>query len=101
MTQKVSIIDLTGETPLTQCFLSSNTENEIGDEYCKKHNLIVLENSADEIRIALSRENLSCIDELKKTLPKEKRIKAMLVGKTDILRLMIRAEDLFGMNYCH
>jgi hypothetical protein len=59
--------------------ISSDTEEVIGKQYCNKHNLIVLENSADEIKIVLAKENLFCIDELIKVLPKEKRINAMLV----------------------
>ena len=101
MKQQVSIVYLTEKIPLTQSFLSSDTEEVIGEQYCNKHNLIVLENSADEIKIVLAKENLFCIDELIKVLPKEKRINAMLVEKEEILRLFTRIYDLFGMNHCH
>ena len=72
MKQHVSIVYLTERIPRAQSFLSSDMENVIGEKYCNKHNLIVLENSADEIKIVLAKENLFCIDELRKVLPKEK-----------------------------
>jgi hypothetical protein len=73
----------------------------IGEEYCNNHNLIVLENSDDQIKIVLTIESLFCIDKLIKVLPKEKRINAMLVEKEGILKLFTKIYDLFGINYCH
>jgi hypothetical protein len=91
---------LTEKIPFAQHCLSSDMEALIGERYCKNHNLIVLENSADEIKIILAKENLFCIDELRKVLPKEKRINAMLVEKEEILRFFAGVYDLFGMNHC-
>jgi hypothetical protein len=91
MKQHVSIVYLTERILRAQSFLSSDMENVIGEKYCDKHNLIVLENSADEIKIVLAKENLFCIDELRKVLPKEKRINAMLVEKEEILRIFTRS----------
>jgi hypothetical protein len=91
MKQQVSIVYLTERIPLAQSFLSSGMGDVIGEKYCKNHNLIVLENSADEIKIVLAKENLFCIDELRKVLPKEKRINAMLVEKEGILRIFTRS----------
>ena len=59
----------------------------------------MLENSAEEIKIILAKDNLFCIDELRKVLPKEKRIHAMLVEKEEITRLFASIYDLFGANY--
>jgi hypothetical protein len=101
MKQKVSIVYLTEKIPFAQGFLSSDMEHVIGEQYCNKHNLIVLENSADEIKIVLAKENFFCIDELSKVLPKEKRINAMLVEKEEILKVFTRIYDFFGMNHCH
>jgi hypothetical protein len=100
MKQQVSIVYLTEKIPFAQHCLSSDMEALIGERYCMNHNLIVLENSADEIKIVLAKENLFCIDELRKVLPKEKRINAMLVEKEEILRFFAGVYDLFGMNHC-
>jgi hypothetical protein len=90
MKQQVSIVYLTEKIPLAQSFLSSDMEHVIGEQYCNKHNLIVLENSADEIKILLAKESLLCIDELSKVLPKEKGIHAMVVEKEEILKFFTR-----------
>jgi hypothetical protein len=101
MQQRVSIVYLTEKIPVAQGFLSSDREEVIGEKYCNKHNLIVLENSADEIKIVLAKENLFCIDELMKGLPKQKRINAMLVEKEEILMIFANIYDFFSMNHCH
>jgi hypothetical protein len=98
MTQQVSIIYVTEKIPLAQHFMLSET-NTIGEKYCNKNNLIVLDDSTDEIKIVLSKDSLFCIDELKKVLPKKKRILAMLVERGEILRLLNKICDLFGANH--
>jgi hypothetical protein len=90
MNQQVSIVYLTEMIPLAQICLSSGMGDVIGEKYCNKHNLIVLENSSDEIKILLAEENLFCIDELMKVLPKKKRIHAMLIEKEEILKFFTR-----------
>ena len=99
MTQQVSIIYLTEKIPLAQYFMASDTKNTIGEKYCNKNNLLVLDDATDEIKIVLSKESLFCIDELTKVLPKKKRILAMLVEREEILRLLSKIYDLFGANH--
>ncbi len=99
MNQQVSVVYLTERIPMARNLVSSDMGKAIGEKYCDRHNLIVLENSEDEIKIILSKDNLFCIDELRKVLPKEKRINAMLVDKEEIVRLFTRIYDLFGANY--
>jgi hypothetical protein len=90
MKQQVSIVYLNEKIPLAQICLASGMGDVIGEKYCNKHNLIVLENSADEIKILLAKESLLCIDELSKVLPKEKGIHAMVVEKEEILKFFTR-----------
>jgi hypothetical protein len=99
MTQQVSIIYITEKIPLAQHILSSDTKNTIGEKYCNKNNLLVLNDSTDEIKIVLSKDSLFCIDELTKVLPKNKKILAMLVKREEILRLLSKIYDLFGANH--
>jgi hypothetical protein len=99
MNQQVSIIYSTEKFPLEKYSLSSGMDEVIGEKYLNNHNLIVLENSAGEINIVLAKENLSCIDELRKVLPKEKKINAILVEKEEILRFFAGIYDLFDMNH--
>jgi hypothetical protein len=88
MTKQVSIIDVTEKIPVAQLFMSSGARNTIGEKYCVQNNLLVLDDSTDEIKIVLSKESLFCIDELWKVLPKKKRILAMLVERKELLRLL-------------
>ncbi len=96
MNQQVSIVYLTEGIPSALNLVSSDLGKAIGEKYCDKHNLIVFENSEDEIKIVLSKDNLFCIDELRKVMPKEKRINAMLVEKEEIVRLFTRIYDIVG-----
>jgi hypothetical protein len=100
MNQQVSIVYLTEKIPFAKHCLSSGMNEAVGEKYCNNHNIIVLENSAEEIKIVLAKENLFCIDELRKVLPKEKRINAMLVEKEEILRIFAGIYDLFSTNHC-
>ena len=101
MKEKVSIVYLTEKIPFAQISMLSSIHEGIGEGYCNYHGLIVLDNTEEEIKILLAKENVLCIDELMKFLPKGKRINAMLVDKEEILRLFTRIYDLFGMNHCH
>lgn len=101
MKQQVSIVYLTEKIPMAKMSNFANMQEVIGEKYCNNNQLIVLENSIEEIKILLAKDNLYCIDELRKVLPKEKRINAMLVEREEILRLFANIYDLFGMNYCH
>jgi hypothetical protein len=96
MKQQVSITYSTEKIPFSKYCLSSGTDEVIGEKYFNNHNLIVLENSTDEMRIALAKENIYCIDELRKVLPKEKSISAVLVEKEEILRFFAEIYDLLA-----
>jgi hypothetical protein len=86
--------------PMAKMINFANMQEAIGEKY-RNNQLIVLENSVGEIKILLAKDNLYCIDELRKVLTMEKRINAMLVEKEEILRLFTKIYDLFEMNYCH
>jgi hypothetical protein len=97
--RQVSVIYITEKIPLAQHFMSSDTRNTIGESYCIKNNLLVVDGTTDEIKIVLSRDSLFCMDELRKVLPKKKRILAMLVEREEILRLLGKIYDLFGADH--
>ena len=99
MKQQVSIVYSTEKIPFSKYCLPSNTDEAIGEKYFTNHNLIVLENSSAEIKIVLAKENLNCIDELRKVLPKEKKINAILVEREEILRFITGSYDVYDMNH--
>jgi hypothetical protein len=73
-------------------------DEAIGEKYFKNNDLIVLENTVEEIKIVLAKEKLHCIDELRKVLPKEKKINAILVEREEILRFITGSYDVYDMN---
>jgi hypothetical protein len=100
MKQQVSIVYLTEKIPVASMSMLTVMQEVIGEKYCNNRNHIVLDSSDEEIKILLAKENVFCIDELSKVLPKGKRINAMLVEKEEILRIFTRIYDLFSMNHC-
>jgi hypothetical protein len=100
MNQKLSIMYVSDLLPLTRNMSSSDRLNVIGEKYCNAHNMVVLEDSPDQITIALAKESLICLDELRKVLPREKKINAKIVEKEEILRLFRKIYDLFDVNHC-
>ncbi len=100
MNQKLSIAYISDLVPLTRNLSSSDKVNVIGEKYCNAHNMVVLEDSADQITIALAKDSLMCLDEVRKVLPREKNINAKIVEKEEILRLFRKIYDLFDVNHC-
>ena len=64
MKEKVSIVYLTEKIPFAQISMLSSIHEGIGEGYCNYHGLIVLDNTEEEIKILLAKENVLCIDEL-------------------------------------
>jgi hypothetical protein len=100
MNQSLSIAYVSNLLPLPRNLTSSDRVNVIGEKYCNAHNLIVLEDSPDQITIALAKESPTCLDELRKVLPREKKINAKIVDKEEILKLFRKIYNLFEMNHC-
>jgi MshEN domain len=100
MNQSLSIAYVSNLVPLTRNLTSSDRVNVIGEKYCNAHNMVVLEDSSDQITIALAKESLLCLDELRKVLPREKKINAKIVEREQILKLFRTIYDLFDMNHC-
>jgi hypothetical protein len=95
MNQKLSIVYVSDLLPLTRNLSSSDRLNVIGEKYCNAHDMVVLEDS-----LALTKESLMCLDDLRKVLPREKKINAKIVEKEEMLRLFRKIYDLFDVNHC-
>jgi hypothetical protein len=100
MNQKLSIVYVSDLLPLTRNLSSSDRLNVIGEKYCTAHNMVVLEDLPDQITLALTKESFMCLDELRKVLPREKKINAKIVEKEEMLRLFRKIYDLFDVNHC-
>jgi hypothetical protein len=100
MNQRISIAYVSDLVPLTRNLVAPGTADGIGDKYCTAHNMLVLENASDQITIALAKESLPCLDEIRKVLPREKTINARVVDRVEIHLLFNKIYDLFGTNHC-
>ena len=68
----MSIISLNGFYP------SCNLQKVVGEAYAQKHQIMVLENSATKIRLALSEPSAFLMDELRRIFPSRKRVEFYL-----------------------
>jgi len=100
MNQTVSVAYVSNLVPLAANLPSVDREKVIGEKYCYAHNLVILEDSPDQMTIALAKESLPCLDEMRKVLPREKTINAKVVDKEEIRKLFMKIYDLFGTNHC-
>jgi len=67
------IISLNGFSP------SCNLQRVVGEAYAQKHQIMLLENSATKIRLALSEPSAFLMDELRRIFPPSKRVEFYLV----------------------
>lgn len=63
---------------------SSTLQKAVGEKYAQKHRIIVLENGADTIKLALAEPTLYMMEELKKALPMGKRFEFYLANPFDV-----------------
>ena len=63
---------------------SSPLQKAVGEKYAQKHRIIVLENGANTIKLALAEPSIYIMEELKKALPLGKRIEFYLANPYDI-----------------
>jgi len=72
------IISLTEFTP------TSTLQKAVGEKYAQKHLIVVLENSANIVKLALAEPTLYLMEELKKTFPAGKNIEFYLASASQI-----------------
>jgi hypothetical protein len=63
---------------------SSPLQRAVGEKYAQKHRIIVLENGANTIKLALAEPSPYIMEELKKALPVGKRIEFYLANPFDV-----------------
>lgn len=73
----------------------------IGEKYCSSHSIVVLEDTSSEIKVAMPEQSLPCIDDIRKVLPRQKRIELNLGDRIEIERVFIRGYDLYDLNHSH
>jgi hypothetical protein len=71
----------------------------IGEKYCSANRIVVLEDTPTEIKVAVSEQFLPCIDEIRKVLPRQKRIDLYLGDQLEIEWVFARGYDLYDLNH--
>jgi hypothetical protein len=83
------IISLSGFSP------SSNLRKVIGDAFSQKHQIVVLENCATKIKLALSEASAFFMDELRRTFPPGKKVEFYLAHQIEMERWLRQKSDPF------
>jgi hypothetical protein len=81
------------EISLRDVVLSSRLQGVIGEKYCATHRIIVLGDTPSEIKVAVPEHSLTCIDEIRKVLPRQKRIDLYLGNQVEIEWVFVRGGD--------
>lgn len=76
--------------------VSLDLQGAVGERYCFENRIIVLENTGNELTIALSDKHICCIDELRKMMPAKKKINIQITDADRIRSLFVKLYDLFG-----
>ncbi len=82
---------------LEKITLSSPLQKAVGEKYAQKHQIIVLENGASTIKVALAEPSRYMMEELKKALPMGKRFEFYLASPQEIETCLKRTFDPFSM----
>jgi len=89
------------EISLRGVALYPSLQGVIGEKYCSANRIIVLEDTPDEIKVAIPEHSLTCIDEIRKVLPRRKRIDLYLGDQLEIEWVFVRGYDLYDLNHSY
>jgi hypothetical protein len=101
MTEKNSPAEKNKEISLQGVAIHPHLQGIIGEKYCSANRIVVLEDTPFEIKLAVPEQSLPCIDEVRKVLPRQKRIDLNLGDQMEIEWIFVRGYDLFDLNHSH
>jgi hypothetical protein len=87
------------EISLRSVVLSSHLQRVIGEKYCSANRIVVLGDTPSEIKVAVPEHSLTCIDEIRKVLPRQKRIDLYIGDQLEIEWVFVRGYDLYDLNH--
>ncbi|HET6488193.1 MAG TPA: hypothetical protein VFG28_00415 [Syntrophales bacterium] len=70
-----------------------------GERYCSSNRIVVLKDTPSEIKVAVPEQSLPCIDEIRKVLPRQKRLDFQLGDQLEIEQVFIRGYDPFDLSH--
>jgi MshEN domain len=101
MAERNSPADKFNEISLRDVAIDPRLQGIIGEKYCSANRIVVLKDTPSEITVAAPEQSLLCIDEIRKVLPREKRIDFILGDLMEIEWAFARGYDLYDFNHSH
>ena len=89
------------EIPLRGVAIRPLLQSILGEKYCTANRIVVLEDTPSAIKVAVPEHSLPCIDEIRKVLPREKRIDLYLGDQMEIEWVFVRGYDLYDLNHAY
>ena len=84
MPERIDRTDNLKEIPLRSFAIRPLLQSILGEKYCSANRIVVLEDTPSKIRVAVPEQSLACIDEIRKVLPRQKRIDFYLGDQMEI-----------------
>lgn len=78
--------------------LSSSLQKSLGEKYAANHKIVVLENSAERIKLALAEPTRYIMDELKRIIPSKKKIEFYLASPDEVNLFFKKTYNPFSLN---
>lgn len=79
--------------------LYPNLQGILGEKYCAVHRIVVLADTPAEIKVAVPEGSLMIVDEIRKALPRQKRIDLYIGDQLEIEWVFARGYDLYELNH--
>ena len=89
------------EIPLRDFAIRPLLQGILGEKYCSANRIVVLDDSPSAIKVAVPEHSLPCIDEIRKVLPREKKIDLYLGDQMEIEWVFVRGYDLYDLNHSY
>ena len=89
------------EISLCGVVLSPNRQGILGEKYCQANRIVVLDDTPNAIKVAVPEHSLACIDEIRKVLPRQKRIDLYIGNQLEIEWVFSRGNELSDINHSH
>jgi hypothetical protein len=89
------------EIPLRDFAIRPLLQGILGEKYCSANRIVVLDDTPSVIKVAVPEHSLPCIDEIRKVLPREKKIDLYLGDQMEIEWVFVRGYDLYDLNHSY
>ncbi len=78
--------------------INPSLQKAVGEKYAQNHEILVLENSPDKIKLALAEPTKFIMDELRRIIPPRKRVEFYLANPDEVKLCFRRYSNPFSLN---